>query len=274
MKIIIYNLWIFFKKFFSFVKKDSLIYFSYKLNFLGNLILIFFIFSLLYFIPILDQNMNLTSSESKIGNALIALALIDFMFVCLSVFSSQIRMAQVQGTFEVLILTRTSIFTIILSSYGLTFFRSFIRLNLYILVSYLFFDLSINFSKVPLFILITFIGSVPFILLGMISASFVMVFKVGSIINFFISIVSIFLSGIFFPIDLLPEMFIKISELNPLQHSIDASQKILLRSATLIEIHEELFSIFYQILALLPFSIFVVYYSIKFSKKTGSLNHY
>lgn len=264
----------FFIKLIAFFKKDLQIYLSYKINIISNLILIFFIFTIFFYISSSEAGKEFTSSKNLLGDVLIAIILIDFMLVFVSVFSNEVRTAQLQGTFEALILTRTSILTIILSAYGFTFIKSFFRLFIYILIGILIFEIKIDIFKVPLFMILTIYGSIPFIALGIISASFVMIFKVGNIVNLFIGLISISLSGIFFPIELFPEMLETISNYNPMKHSLNASQKILLESLEITQIKKEIISIAYLIAILIPTSILIVYYSLRFSKKNGNLNYY
>ena len=132
-------------------------------------------------------------------NILVGIALIDFMMSSLTVFSREVRNAQTIGTFESLLITKTSPALLIFSSYALTLFRSCIRIFIYFIICKYFFDIPLDLSKTPLFLVLAIFCSLPFIGLGMISASFIIVFKVGNIVNLLISLLSIFFSGIFFP---------------------------------------------------------------------------
>lgn len=264
----------FFSKLIAFFKKDFQVYLSYQINILSNIVLVIFIFTIFFYISSSEYENELASSKNLLGDVLIAITLIDFMLVFVSVFSNEIRAAQVQGTFEALILTRTSILTIILSAYGFSFIKSFFRLIMYIFIGLLFFEVEIDISKLPLFLIMTIFGSIPFIAIGVISASFVMIFKVGNIVNSFISLISISLSGIFFPIEFFPETLELISNYNPMKHTVNASRKILFDSQGIMQIKEEIISIAFLTLLLLPMSILIVYYSLRFSRKNGNLNHY
>ena len=264
----------FFIKMIAFVKKDLQVYYSYKINLISNLVLVVFIFTLFFFISSAESGKEFVSSKNLLGDVLIALILIDFMLVFVGVFSNEVRAAQLQGTFEALILSHTSILTIILSAYGFTFIKSFLRLIIYILIGLLIFEIKLDVFRLPLFFMLTLYGSIPFIAMGVISASFVMIFKVGNLANLFIGLISISLSGIFFPIEYFPETLEFISNFNPLKHSVDASRKILLESQEIMQIKKELISIAFLITVLLPTSILIVYYSLRFSKKNGNLNHF
>ena len=196
----------------------------------------------------------------------------------MSVFSREIRFAQSFGTFEALIVTNTPILIILVSSYALTFVRAIFRILIYILIGKIFFGIEISYLDIPIFFSLLIYSSIPFIGIGLIAASFIILFKVGNIINFIVGLTSIFFSGIFFffffSVDSLPYHFGVMSNGFPLTIGLDLIQKALLEGLSLNQILTELVRIFYLIVVFLPSGIFLVYYSLKVAKKNGSLNHY
>ena len=141
----------FFIKFLAFLRKDIRIALSYRFNLLLQLIVIIFIFSLIFFSVVSNNDSGLENSE--FFKILVGIALIDFMFSSMSVFSREVRFAQTYGTFEALVLTKTSILTILLSSYALTFSRSVLRIFIYILIGKFIFGVEIALSNIPIFFL-------------------------------------------------------------------------------------------------------------------------
>lgn len=268
---------VFISKFLAFLQKDLKIALTYKFNILMQIFVILFIFSL-FFYALNGSNFSEgginTSRHIEFFNILIGIALIDFMFSSMSVFSREIRVAQTHGTFEALMLTNTSIFTILFSSYALTFTRSILRILIYILIGKIFFGVGISFLDIPIFFALLIYSSLPFIGIGLFAASFIILFKVGDIINFAIGFMSIFFSGIFFSIDSLPAHFEAMSNSLPLTIGLESIQKSLLSGLGFNQILSELIRIFYLIIVFLPSGIFLVYYSLKVAKKNGSLNHY
>ena len=113
---------VFIKKFLAFFIKDLKIAVSYKFNIIFQSLFYIFIFSLLFFTYGQQSILGSSNGVSGTGNfttLFMGFALIDYMFSSISVFSREVRLAQTQGTFETLLLTRTSILTIILASYAL-----------------------------------------------------------------------------------------------------------------------------------------------------------
>lgn len=268
----------FFIKFSAFLLKDVKIAFTYKFNILIQTLAILFFLALIFFSLIdssnpLSQN-GLQNQHASFFKILIGIALIDFMFSSMSVFSREIRLAQSYGTFEALILTNTSILIILLSSYALTFARSILRIVIYILLGRFIFGLDISYGDILIFLTLVVYSSLPFIGIGLFAASFIILFKVGNIINFFIAVGSIFFSGIFFsPESLLPffgDMYNKL----PLTIGLNIAEQVLLKGLSFKEIYSDLIKVLFLIMVFVPSGIFLVYYSLGVAKKNGSLNHY
>jgi len=268
----------FFIKFSAFLWKDIKIAISYKFNIVIQILAILFFLALIFFS--LNNSESLVAENSvQIENAaffkiLIGIALIDFMFSSMSVFSREIRFAQTYGTFEALILTNTPILTILLSSYALTFSRSIFRIMIYILLGQFVFGLDISYGNIPIFLFLLIYSSLPFIGIGLFAASFIILFKVGNITTFFVGFGSIFFSGIFFPADSLPNMFGDINTKLPLTIGLSVAEQILLEGVSIDKLYPELLKILYLIGIFVPSGIYLVYYSLSVAKKNGSLNHY
>ncbi len=259
-------------KFLAFLRKDIQIALSYRFNLLLQLILITFIISLISFSSVANNDAGL--GDSGFFKILVGIALIDFMFSSMSVFSREVRFAQTYGTFEALILTKTSILTILLSSYALTFTRSVFRILIYILISKFIFGAGVALSNIPIFLALVIYTCIPFIGIGLFAAAFIILFKVGNVISFFVAISSIFFSGIFFPLDAIPEYLAKISDNLPLTIGLDIAQQALLNNFSLKEAFPDLLKIVYMSVLFVPTGILLVYYSLKEAKKNGNLNYY
>ena len=259
-------------KFLAFLRKDIQIALSYRFNLLLQLILITFIISLIFFSLVANNDADL--GDSEFFKVLVGIALIDFMFSSMSVFSREVRFAQTYGTFEALILTKTSIITILLSSYALTFSRSVFRILIYILTSKFIFGVGVALSNIPIFLVLVIYTCIPFIGIGLFAASFIILFKVGNVISFFVAISSIFFSGIFFSLDAMPENFVNISNNLPLSIGLEIAEQALLNNFDFNEAFPDLLKVLYVSLFFISTGILLVYYSIKESKRNGNLNYY
>ena len=262
----------FLTKFLAFLRKDIKIALSYKFNIILQIILIVFIISLIFFSAISADDVG--SKNLEFFRILVGIALIDFMFSSMSVFSREVRLAQTHGTFEALILTKTSILTILLSSYALTFSRSVLRILLYIFISKFIFGAGVALSNIPIFLALVIYTCIPFIGIGLFAAAFIILFKVGNIISFFVAISSIFFSGIFFSLDAMPDNFANISNNLPLSIGLEIAEQALLNNFDFNKAFPNLLKILYMSVLFVPTGIILVYYSLKEAKKNGNLNYY
>tara|TARA_Y100000741_G_scaffold241105_1_gene184655 strand:+ start:753 stop:1547 length:795 start_codon:yes stop_codon:yes gene_type:complete len=261
----------FFRKFNAFVEKDIKIAISYKFNLFIQSIWLLFIFLLIFFAL---QDSDIKNSSFNYLSAFLSIVSLDFMFSSLNVFSRQVREAKTLGTFETILLTNTSFLTIILSSYATTFLRMLFRTIFYLLVCKYFFYSSLDFLDIFSVLLSLFFNSIPFIGLGLISASLIVIFKMGDISNFIISLLSIFFSGIFFPVSSLPDFLSSFGEITPLNICLETAKMILNDNFVISDLLPYFKMTAIEILLFLPLGIYMIYFSLKVAKKEGSLSFY
>ena len=261
----------FFKKFTAFFERDLKIAFSYKFNLLIQVIWLLFMFLVIFFA---FKGSDIENSSFSYLNAFLSLVSIDFMFSSLNVFSREIRLAKTLGTFESILLTNTPFFTIIFSSYATTFFRMLLRTIFYLTVCKYFFYADLSFLDIFTVLITFFFNSIPFIALGLISGSLIIIFKMGDISNFIISLLSIFFSGIFFPITSLPTFMSSFGSLTPLNICLESSKKVLDNNFVFADLLPFFKITFIEILLFLPLGVYLINYAFKFAKKEGSLSFY
>lgn len=177
----------------------------------------------------------------------------------------------VSGVFEHIINRKNALKPYLLSLWIYSFLLSTVELAIYISVVCLFDVIEIKINILSLAILIT-ISSAIFSSLAFISSSFIVIFKKGNILLFFISIFESIFAGIYFPTDVLGK-FSSISKIIPLSYSISAAQKILYENANILRLEEfHILILFFIILFPLSFQTFRK--SIEIAKKLGNLNQY
>tara|TARA_Y100000591_G_scaffold19674_1_gene14581 strand:+ start:1038 stop:1832 length:795 start_codon:yes stop_codon:yes gene_type:complete len=258
-------------KFNAFLERDLKIALSYKFNLLINVVFLAIFFTIIF---LAFQDSSISSSGASYLNVFLSIISIDFMFSSLNVFSKEVRNAKILGTFESILLTNTSFFTIIFSSYALTFFRMFLRGALYLCICKYFFNLNIEFFDISFTLLSLFFNSVPFIGLGLISASFIVIFKMGEVTNILISLLSILFSGIFFPVSSLPIFMKSFVEVTPLNICLETSKIILSDSFSFSDLLPYFKVTCLEILLFLPLGIYFIFFAQKVAKKEGSLSFY
>jgi len=114
--------------------------------------------------------------------------------------------------------------------------------------------------------------------LGILSASFAMVFKRGDPFGLFLGAGSALFSGVFFPTQLLktyagPKLG-AISLLLPATHGLDGIRQVLIEGHGLAQVTRPLFILLGFLIVLLPFSLWVFGRAVRRAKREGSLIQY
>jgi ABC-2 type transport system permease protein len=123
-------------------------------------------------------------------------------------------------------------------------------------------------------LLVLLLSLVSLLSYGLFSVAFVVVFKRGDPINWFINSVAYVFSGVFFPIELLPPWLRVISYLLPFTYALRALRGALMRGEGLAELWPDLLILGLFTAVLLPLSLWAIRYAIRYLKERGELVHY
>ncbi len=110
--------------------------------------------------------------------------------------------------------------------------------------------------------------------LGILSASFIMVFKRGSPLAWLFGGLSWLLGGVLYPVTILPRWLQQISALLPITHAIEGMRAALLQAAPWSELWHSLGPLLLFAFAVLPLSLLSFQYATRRTRITGTLAHY
>lgn len=219
----------------AFVRRDLLVAWSYRMAFVSDLLSLAGQVLVFYFIGRMIDPSKLPrfggSQVTYLEFTAIGIALGAFIYVGLERVSAAIRNEQLMGTLESLLMTPTATTTIQLGSvfYDLVYVP--IRTGIFLLTVALVFGLHFELSGlVPAGLLL--IAFIPFVWgLGVASAAAVLTFRRGSG-TIGLSLVGLSLvSGMYFPLNLLPNWIAEVSQFNPLALGVDGMREALLGGA-------------------------------------------
>ena len=263
---------------FAFFKRDFKVAISYRFNFaMQGFGIVMTTFSFFLLSKMLDGQ-HIAELTPYGGDyfpfVLIGIAVTDYLAISTNSFANEIRTSQMVGTLESLLVTPTSISTILLSSYFYKLISTSLRLLVYFAIGIFVFN--IQFQTVNIFALgITFLLTLlPFFGLGLISASFILVFKQGNPVSSLLAISSRLLSGVIYPVAILPNWLRPLSEALPVTHGLEAIRQILINGAGLSDISRQLFFLALLSLLFLSTGFGAIHYGLKIAKKEGSLLQY
>ncbi len=262
----------------AFLKKDFLNESSYKLAFLFN---IFGVFAsvLGYFFIDLMFGKKITPHLETFGinyfsYVLLGMAFFSYAGSGLGSFSSRIQMEQTQGTLENILLTPTSIPTILFSIGLWNLVVATFDMSVYIALGIFVFN--INFANLNIIstavILILTITS--FSGLGILSASFILLFKRGNPMEWLINTTEGLLGGVYFPITVLPGWLQVFANFLPITYAIRGIQLAVYRGYTVSQLSREIIFLLLFSILLIPLSFMFFNYALRKVKKDGTLGQY
>lgn len=270
---------LFLRRVWAFIARDWRLELSYRMQFFLRVLSILIVVTTLFFISKIFTGFTDPRFEQwrdPLAAWLTGLAVLNYFMTGFSSLANAIRQEQVQGTLESVLMTPISVPTVIVASSAWDFVQATFFSFLYLLFGWLFFDVHYrgSFALALVFLLLT-----TFVLacLGILSASFAMVFKRGDPFGVFLGTGSALFSGVFFPTQLVREYagsVAAISRVLPPTYGLDGIRRVLIEGQGLAEVRDPLFTLLVFLAILLPFSLWVFNRAVRRAKRDGSLIQY
>ena len=264
----------------AFVVRDFQLAVSYRLEFFMRILSILFVTTTLFFISQIFAGSFSTPYEQWRDPFLAwitALPFLNYFMVGFSSLANAVRSEQAQGTLEGVLMTPIGVPTLIVASSAWDFVQASFHSFLYLFFGWALFGVRYrgSFLLAVLFLLLT---TLVLASIGILSASFAMVFKRGDPLGMIIGTGSALFSGVFFPTQLLAQTagsgFGFVSRLIPTTYGIDGIRRVLIQGQGFAEVLEPLFALLVYLAIVLPFSLWVFARSVRRAKREGSLIQY
>ena len=188
-------------------------------------------------------------------------------------FAGAVRSAQVTGTFEAMLTTRTAGTSIVINSalygIGLACFQLVLMWAIGVLV----FGAHVRPTQLPVVALVLAMTLAVLVGIGLLSAAFVIAFKQNEPFTSAFVAGSLLVSGIMYPTSVLPRWLQLLSPFLPLTHAADLTRFLLLDGAetTSVGMH---FAVLGAFCLLLPVGVLVLNRSLDYARHSGSLSQY
>jgi ABC-2 type transport system permease protein len=256
----------------AFLKLGLLTDISYKLSFAFQALDILLGIAAFYFLARLLGEKTPQGYES-FPFILIGMAVNGYMTTSLVCFAEGIRGDQLMGTLKAVLTTRTSPLALILLSSLYPFVRAAVDAGLY-LVGGMLFGLSFEQVNFPAALLCFLVSLPAFSGIGILSATFTLVFKRGDPLLWLFGSLSWLLGGVFYPLEVLPPLLQQTAQLLPITHALEVMRAALLSGAPVAELLPQI-----GVLALfgfigLPISLIGFCLGVRRARVTGTLSHY
>lgn len=258
----------------AFIVRDALMAVSYRMDFVLRILSIVLTLVALYFVSrLVGEKAAFDDYGGYYPFAVIGLAMMSFFYTGYRGFSNAIRAEQMMGTLEAMLMTPARISFIVLASSIWGLLWATLTALIYITAATIFYGIELHGNIFHAF-LILFLTTLIFAGLGIISASFILVFKRGNPMGLFFGAFSMLLGGVFFPVNELPSWLQKISYILPITHGLDGLRNILLKGQALSDVLPQI--VFLMIFAgiSVPLSLFCFKKALSIAKRGGTLVQY
>src|SRR5438067_12940237 len=232
----------------AFVVRDFQLAISYRLEFFLRILTILFVVTTFYFISqiFIGNGTRFSQWRDPLAAWLTGLAVLNYFMTGFSSLANAIRQEQMQGTLESVLMTPISVPTVVVASSAWDFVEATFFSLLYLIFGWLFFDVHYRGSALLalVFLLLT---TLVLSCLGILSASFAMVFKRGDPFGILLGTGSALFSGVFFPTQLINEYagsgVASISRLLPSTYGLDGIRRVLIDGAGMSEVQDPLLTL-------------------------------
>lgn len=216
---------------------------------------------------------SLPQGGSYFAFSLIGFVFLDYLNAAMDTFDRSLAEARDTGTLEHLLVTETSLPIILAGSAIYPFVATTLRVAVYISWGALLFGFPLGEANWPAVAAVLLATLLAFSGLGILSASYLLLFKRGNPAKWFLLGVSSVAAGMLFPISILPDWLQFVARLNPVTYALDAMRAALLGGAQLHAVWQPLVVLLFFSAILLPLSMIIFAWALRRTKTTGTLMH-
>ncbi len=265
-------------KMLEFIKRGFIINFSYRvyviLGILGLLVGVLRFGFMAKFV----QEGNTFPALAPYGGDLMAYlvtgtAYMSYVGISLNSFRNAIRSEQMMGTLEYLLMSDTPLWQILLFSGISDFIWTTLNVGAVFVFLALIFGIKLNVN-IALAIFILMLSMVCIGGIGLISAGIIMVTKKGDPVSWVFTTLSGLVSGVLFPVEILPTWMRWISYFLPVTYALSALRKALLIEASFQDVTGEVLMLVVMSAVTVPTGFYVFRLGFDKAREKGSLVEY
>jgi len=205
--------------------------------------------------------------------ALVGFAFFDYLSVALSAFDASIDEARQNRTLEALLVTQTPLPVILAGSAVYPFTVMALRTCVYLAWGALFFGFAPRAANWSGAFAVMAASVLSFAGLGILSASYSVLFKRGNPAKWVVLGVSGLVAGLMYPVSVLPPWLQFVARLIPVTYSLQGMRAALLAGARWGEIWPSVGALLLFAAVLLPISFGVFAWALRRTRVTGTLTH-
>lgn len=205
---------------------------------------------------------------------LIGLAVQAYFTQALGTFASRLRDAQLTGTLEAELVTPAPLSLqlagMALYPFAVSTFQVFLILGAGSLLG----GVHLHWHQLPLVLVVLLFSAAGFTCLGILSASYIVVFKRGDPFGWLVRVASWMLGGVYFPVTVLPPWLRHLADLVPMTHCLEGLRRLLLGDQGLAGALRPLAYLAPWVFLGLPLCFLCFRWAISWARRRGSLGQY
>jgi ABC-2 type transport system permease protein len=210
---------------------------------------------------------------SYFGFVIIGIAFANFMALGLGGISTRVREGQMMGTLELMLLSPNRVGVLLLSSSLWSHVVSFGSLLIYLVAGALL-GMDLGHANVPMALLSLALAIVSFNALGLLAAAFVIVLKQGNPVTWLVGTASVLLSGVLYPVSVLPAWLRDLGQLLPLTQALELLRRSILNGEGIATLWEPFLALVFLTAVLLPLGLYACHFAVRMAQTDGSLTQY
>lgn len=261
-----------------FFSRDLAIARSYRAAFVFEVLQALFGVASFYYLSRFVESPELSRALPQGGNyfafALVGFAFFDYLSVSLVALESSVAEARQNGTLEAMLVTQTSLPVMLMGSVLYPFASMSLRTLVYLAWGVMLFDFPVASANWLGAVVVLVASVLAFSGLGVLSLSYILLFKRGNPANWAIVGVSALVGGMMYPISVLPDWLQLVARLIPITYSLEGMRAALLGGAPFSVLWPSVGALLLFSALLLPISFAVFNWALRRTKITGTLSHF
>lgn len=259
---------------FAMVRRDWLIFISYRLRFVAVLLGSFFSLTLTYYISRLVNVPPFKGPDDYYAFAVVGLLILAVLNSTLAGPPGMVRQELVAGTFERLYLSSFGAVSSLVSMLLFPFVFALANASIMLVFAGLVFGLQIEWDTAPLAIPLAAAGALAFMPFGVLLLATVIVVKQAAAGTTWVIAGISLIAGLYFPVALLPDWIQWASDVQPFKPATDLLRHVLVGTPLSNSAWLELLKIAAFTAVLLPLSVRLLQLALALSRRRGTLIEY
>jgi ABC-2 type transport system permease protein len=256
------------------VTRDWVLFRSYGVRFVTELIGGLFALLLFYYLSQIVSSSAFATSGDYFAFAVVGLIVMQTLATTVTAVPIGVRQELVAGTLERLVLSPFGVVGAVTAMLAFPFLLSFVRGAVTLTISYVVFEMPVEWPTVPLAIPVALVGALAFAPFALLIAAAVLTVKqAGAGSGFVVSLIAL-TSGFFFPVALLPDWLEWASEVQPFTPTLNLLRNLLVGTPLEGSAWGALARVIAFALVLMPLAVWVLSASVQFAQRRGTITEY